>query len=80
MARAVNYGGDDLNLEATELRLGLPGSTDGHEKQSSSATVRTNKRASPDVAEDQSARTKSNNSIVSDIAGNGDGDSAPPAK
>jgi auxin-responsive protein IAA len=78
MARAVSYGGDDLNLEATELRLGLPGS-DGHEKQSSSATVRSNKRASPDVAEDQSARTKSNNSIVSD-AGNGDGDSAPPAK
>lgn len=71
----MNYGGDDLNLEATELRLGLPGS-DGLEKQSSPG-VRTNKRASPDVAED--SRSKSNNSIVSD-AGNGGRDTAPPPK
>lgn len=71
----MNYGGDDLNLEATELRLGLPGS-DGLEKQSSPG-VRTNKRASPDVAED--SRSKTNNSIVSD-AGNGGRDTAPPPK
>lgn len=74
----MNYGGDDLNLEATELRLGLPGSDGLEQKQSSPAGVRTNKRASPDVAEE--SRSKSNNnSIVSD-AGNGGRDTAPPPK
>lgn len=68
----MNYGGNDLNLEATELRLGLPGS-DEHEKQSSPSVRTSNKRASPEVAEESSSLS------VSD-ARNGDQDSAPPAK
>ncbi|XP_075641941.1 auxin-induced protein 22D-like [Castanea sativa] len=75
MERSVNYGGNDLNLEATELRLGLPGS-DEHEKQSYLSVRISNKRASPEVAEESSSLSNSN---VSD-ARNGDQDSAPPAK
>nr|AVQ94621.1 Aux/IAA3 [Carya cathayensis] len=72
MEKSVNYGGhDDLNLEATELRLGLPGissSSDiGYEKQSSSAStvvvVRNNKRASPEGIMTQESSTKSNSSV-----------------
>ncbi|KAK9982953.1 hypothetical protein SO802_032478 [Lithocarpus litseifolius] len=75
MERSVSYGGNDLNLEATELRLGLPGS-DEHEKQSCPSVRTSNKRASPEVAEESSSLSNSN---VSD-ARNGDQDSAPPAK
>lgn len=72
MEKSVNYGDhDDLNLEATELRLGLPGissSSDiGYEKQSSSAStvvvVRNNKRASPEGIMTQESSTKSNSSV-----------------
>ncbi|KAF5482325.1 hypothetical protein F2P56_002904 [Juglans regia] len=89
MEKSVNYGGhhDDLNLEATKLRLGLPGiiSSDiGYEKQSSSAStvvvVRNNKRASPVGIMTQESSSKSH-SNVSD-ARNGDPNShhQPPAK
>lgn len=71
----MSYGGNDLNLEATELRLGLPG-RDEHEKQSSPSARTSNKRASPEVAEESSSLSNSN---VSD-ARNSDRDSAPPAK
>lgn len=81
MERSVNYGGsDDLNLEATELRLGLPGS-DGHEKQSSataSHVMRNNKRASPQGTSEVPRCEISNESNI--IARNGDPDCEPPAK
>ncbi|KAF5727036.1 Aux22d [Tripterygium wilfordii] len=44
----------DLNLKATELRLGLPGS-DEPEKQLSGSLNSNNKRASPETFEDGSA-------------------------
>lgn len=64
----------DLNLKATELRLGLPGS-DEHEKQPT-PRLRSNKRASPEISEE--SRSKGNSSASN--AESGDGDSAPPAK
>lgn len=81
MERSLNYGGtDDLILEATELRLGLPGS-DGHEKQSSATAnhvMRNNKRAAPQgMSEEPRFKRISNES---DIASNGDPDCEPPAK
>ena len=56
---------NDLNLRATELRLGLPG-TDEPEK-ASSPSVRVNKRASSEM--DSASDAKS-----------GDQDCAPPTK
>ncbi|KAF5738888.1 auxin-induced protein 22B [Tripterygium wilfordii] len=44
----------DLNLKATELRLGLPGS-DEPEKQLSSSVKSNKKRVSPETSEDSSA-------------------------
>ena len=70
MESSVVYEGD-LNLKATELRLGLPG-TDEPEKQNMSS-VRNNKRASPDMAEDGGSKGDS-------VAKNGDRESAPAAK
>ncbi|KAF2314814.1 hypothetical protein GH714_036751 [Hevea brasiliensis] len=65
----------DLNLKATELRLGLPGSDEPRKK--STPSVRSNKRASPEISEE--SRTRSNSSAS--IAENGDRDiCAPPAK
>uniref|UniRef100_A0A2N9F5Z0 Auxin-responsive protein n=1 Tax=Fagus sylvatica TaxID=28930 RepID=A0A2N9F5Z0_FAGSY len=75
MERSMSTYGGDLNLEATELRLGLPGS-DEHGKQSSPSVRTSNKRASPEVAEESRSMSNSN---VSD-ARNGDQDTAPPAK
>ncbi|XP_009786590.1 auxin-induced protein 22D-like [Nicotiana tabacum] len=49
---AVTYEKDDLNLKATELRLGLPGSDDQHEKPSSSTNFGakvSNKRLSSEM-------------------------------
>ncbi|KAJ0110673.1 hypothetical protein Patl1_03250 [Pistacia atlantica] len=69
MERLVKYESDDLNLKATELRLGLPGS-DEPEKLSS----RSNKRASPEISQE----SKSNSSVS--YGGNDEQDSAPPAK
>ncbi|GFZ08781.1 AUX/IAA transcriptional regulator family protein [Actinidia rufa] len=52
------YGGGDLNLKATELRLGLPG-TEEVEREATSC-VRNNKRASPDTAEEGGSKGGSN--------------------
>lgn len=52
----------DLNLEATELRLGLPG-TKKPEKQAPPSLKTSNKRALPDMNEDSGS---GNNSSVSD--------------
>ncbi|KAM7254243.1 hypothetical protein ACFE04_031925 [Oxalis oulophora] len=65
------YENIDLNMKATELRLGLPG-TDEREKQQ----PKNNKRASPD----EDTISDNSNSVVS-TAGNGDlEDNTPPAK
>ena len=59
-----------LNLEATELRLGLPGINEPEDQ--SSSIVRSKKRASPEISEE--TRSKGS-SCISD-----DKDDAPPAK
>ncbi|KAJ7977315.1 Auxin-responsive protein [Quillaja saponaria] len=61
----------ELNFQATELRLGLPGS-DEPEKRS---CIKSNKRASPEVEE---SVTKSN--CTSSDGTSDEQDSAPPAK
>ena len=48
----------DLNFTATELRLGLPGSEEVERQATSS--VRNNKRASPDMAEEGGSKGGSN--------------------
>ncbi|GFY85007.1 AUX/IAA transcriptional regulator family protein [Actinidia rufa] len=57
----------DLNLKATELRLGLPG-TDEPEKQNMSS-VRNNKRASPDTAEDGGSKGDSDAKKQAQVVG-----------
>ncbi|XP_065861037.1 auxin-induced protein 22D-like [Euphorbia lathyris] len=71
---SMAYEGDDhhLNLKATELRLGLPGT--GTQAEQSSSTKGGNKRASPETSE-----SRTNSCSVSDVD-NGDQDCAPPAK
>ncbi|KAJ9185837.1 hypothetical protein P3X46_005424 [Hevea brasiliensis] len=55
----------DLNLEATELRLGPPGTTEEPEKQTHpTTTAKCNKRSLPDMNE-ESAGSRTNNSNVS---------------
>ncbi|KAB5557510.1 hypothetical protein DKX38_008419 [Salix brachista] len=66
----------DLNLKATELRLGLPGS-DEPEKPSTTPSVRSNKRASPEISEE--SRSKGSSCVSSKVE-SGERDSAPPAK
>ena len=66
----------DLNLKATELRLGLPGSDEPQQKQSTSSVTRGTKRASPEISEE--SRTRSNITSASSI--NVEKDCAPPAK
>ncbi|XP_015891432.2 auxin-induced protein 22D [Ziziphus jujuba] len=68
--------GMNLNLKATELRLGLPGSEE-HEKQLPSSTSRSNKRASPEVSED--SRTSNGKSSLLGSR-NCVRDDAPPTK
>ncbi|KAL7144847.1 hypothetical protein ABFS83_07G039600 [Erythranthe nasuta] len=58
-----------LNLKATELRLGLPGSTDQEETVS---PVKNNKRASPDSGEESGRK-----SVISAAAA-GERETAPP--
>ncbi|GMI73851.1 indole-3-acetic acid inducible 4, AUXIN INDUCIBLE 2-11 [Hibiscus trionum] len=66
METRVNYK-NDLNLIATELRLGLPGSAD-------KPSIRNNKRNSPEISE------YSNSKSSSTITENADQDSTPPTK
>ncbi|KAK8491023.1 hypothetical protein V6N13_139763 [Hibiscus sabdariffa] len=51
----------DLNLEATELRLGLPGTSDESAKNQTSATPRSNKRALPQESMTSNISTASKN-------------------
>ncbi|KAJ0078774.1 hypothetical protein Patl1_23295 [Pistacia atlantica] len=64
----------DLNLDATELRLGLPGATEESEKQTPPPIARGNKRALPDMNDDQPGPCN-DNSHISDAK-----KSAPPTK
>lgn len=74
--KSLNFHGDDLNLKATELRLGLPGSEEP-EKQASPSS-RNNKRAYPEMAEDCRTTSKKKASLLG--AGNCDQDGCPPTK
>ncbi|KAJ8443500.1 hypothetical protein Cgig2_016983 [Carnegiea gigantea] len=74
MARSETYE-NDLHLEATELRLGLPGSSEPEKKSTTTNIIASNKRALPEMPEDSGSST--NNSNVSD-ARNEDG--SPPSK
>lgn len=68
----------DLNVQATELRLGLPGTSvekSDHQKQTS-AGGRSNKRALPDMREESLDRENSNATNAKKI----DQESAPPSK
>ncbi|XP_022743057.1 auxin-responsive protein IAA4-like [Durio zibethinus] len=65
----------DLNLEATELRLGLPGTSDQSAEKLASPS---NKRALPDVNEESMSRD--HNSNVAAAAKNCDQETAPPTK
>ncbi|GLT95167.1 hypothetical protein SLE2022_128640 [Rubroshorea leprosula] len=68
----------DINLEATELRLGLPGTSEensDHQKQTS-AGGRSNKRALPDMSEESLGRENSNSTNAKKI----DPESGPPTK
>ncbi|XWS76318.1 hypothetical protein CRYUN_Cryun01aG0165700 [Craigia yunnanensis] len=74
MERRVNYE-NDLNLKATELRLGLPGSDEPGRQPTPS--IRNNKRTSSEISEE--SRSKSSSGVTQ--AGNDEHqDSAPPAK
>lgn len=67
----------DLNLDATELRLGLPGTAEESQKQTPPPPpplARSNKRALPDMNDDQPGPCK-DKSHISDAK-----KSAPPTK
>lgn len=61
---------NDLNLKATELRLGLPGTEENEEKALSS--VRTNKRPLTETSEECGSKGSNAQHVNSDVA--------PPAK
>ncbi|KAL7105380.1 hypothetical protein ACP275_07G040700 [Erythranthe tilingii] len=61
-----------LNLKATELRLGLPGSTD----QETVSPAKNNKRASPDSGEESGTKSV----ISAAAASSGERETAPPPK
>ncbi|XP_034918064.1 auxin-induced protein 22B [Populus alba] len=71
----------DLNLEATELRLGLPGTaTEQLEKQTPNSNVtKSNKRSLPDMNEDSAARSESS-SVSSNDKKSDEQETAPPTK
>ncbi|KAL9239712.1 hypothetical protein vseg_014007 [Gypsophila vaccaria] len=73
MARSETYE-NDLHLDATELRLGLPGHNEPEKLTTSGNGVRSNKRASPESPEDS---LSTNNSSVSDARNE---DCPPPSK
>ena len=68
----------DLNLDATELRLGQPGTSEESAEKITSPTLRSNKRALPDMNEE--SMSSDHNSIVAAAAKNGDKETAPPTK
>jgi auxin-responsive protein IAA len=71
----------DLNLEATELRLGLPGTaTEQLEKQTPNSNVtKSNKRSLPDMNEDSAGRRESS-SVSSNDKKSHEQETDPPTK
>ncbi|KAH7573881.1 hypothetical protein ACOSP7_007781 [Xanthoceras sorbifolium] len=53
------YRKNDLNLKATELRLGLPGTDDHEMEEQTSVRNNNNKRPSPDTGDDCGVKNKS---------------------
>lgn len=67
---------EDLNLEATELRLGLPGTEQDQSEKKTPPGVKTNKRASPaDVNEEDQSQSRANSDTKKR-----DKETAPPPK
>ncbi|XVF71917.1 hypothetical protein PTKIN_Ptkin12aG0078700 [Pterospermum kingtungense] len=75
MERRVNYE-NELNLKATELRLGLPGSDEP--ERLTTPSIRNNKRTSSEISEE--SRSKSSTSGATLAQNDDQQDSAPPAK
>ena len=71
----------DLNLEATELRLGLPGTvTEQSEKQKpNSNATKSNKRSLPDMNGESEVR-RENSSVSSNDKKSHGQETAPPIK
>ncbi|XP_020972511.1 auxin-induced protein 22D [Arachis ipaensis] len=79
-----------LNLEATELRLGLPGSADEHDEKlsscsyssssSSSVVIRSNKRSSPEESIDDEEELKSNKRTMISHHNDDQDKNVPPSK
>ncbi|AES60783.1 putative transcription factor interactor and regulator AUX-IAA family [Medicago truncatula] len=72
----------EMNLKATELRLGLPGSDEVEKLPCNFSVLRNNKRSSPEEASDVDSISKSklNSSNGSSHTTNDDQDNAPPSK
>ena len=70
----------ELNLEATELRLGLPGSDEPEKRSCSYSNVRGNKRSSPEASEEESKSKRTMNPNGSDDTACDDQDNIPPSK
>jgi len=73
----------DLNLDATELRLGLPGTaTKQSEKQTPNSNLaKSNKRSLPDMNEEPAGSSRENSSTVSsNDKKSHDQETAPPIK
>ncbi|XWS57688.1 hypothetical protein CRYUN_Cryun09bG0194700 [Craigia yunnanensis] len=68
----------DLNLDATELRLGLPGTSEESAEKLTSPTFMSNKRALPDMNEESMSTDQ--NSIVVAATKKCDQETAPPTK
>ncbi|XVE89882.1 hypothetical protein DITRI_Ditri20bG0030900 [Diplodiscus trichospermus] len=69
----------DLNLDATELRLGLPGTSEESAEKLPSPTPRCNKRALPDMNE-ESMSDYHNSNVATVPAKKCDQETAPPTK
>ncbi|KAL4393571.1 hypothetical protein HN51_021506 [Arachis hypogaea] len=79
-----------LNLEATELRLGLPGSADEHDEKlsscsyssssSSSVVIRSKKRSSPEESIDDEEELKSNKRTMISHHNDDQDKNVPPSK
>lgn len=71
----------ELNLKATELRLGLPGTDDDHEVEklpSNFSILRSNKRSSPESTEIESINKTKRTNTCNDSDITDDQDNAPP--
>jgi auxin-responsive protein IAA len=76
----VNHDETELNLKATELRLGLPGCDEIKKLPCNFSLLRSNKRSSSEISEvDSMSKTKLNASNGSEITSD-DQDNAPPSK